>query len=184
MGQSDVEHLENRIKLDDMGNKYAQYIHKIFAIEWCVPEHMVKPYETQGEQWAIGENKLGVEIKYDEKSIKSPNLYIEVKEKSVPSKPTYSASGIYRVDNSWLFLIGNYDIYYVFEIDAIRRLESEGDWRRVKTPTSLGFLLPKTEAEKAAINFSVLKEKNKTEDEWEQLALDYSIQRQPWMDKF
>lgn len=172
VGQSDREHLEYRKKTDDMGNKYAQYVHKLFAVEWGIPEYMVKPFETKDEQCDIGENRFGLEIKYDEKSIKSKNIYIEIAEKSVPSRETYTRSGIYRVDNSWLFLIGNYDIYYVFYIDYIRKMNTERNWARVETSTSQGFLMPHKQARDLSLYFTLLKEEEE-KNEFEQLDFSF-----------
>ena len=166
-----------RREMSEKGTKYENYIYPIFAKEWGVPESWVKPYQEKDEQIDIGENSLGVEIKYDEKSIKSKNIYIETAEKSVPYKPDYTPSGIYRDDNSWLFAIGNYDIYYVFLINHLRELESLDGWGRVETPTSRAFLMPHKEAEKLALNFTRLKYIP------EQLSLHWSIQPQSWMDK-
>ena len=175
MGKSSMSYDDYRREMSVKGTAYENYIYPIFAKEWSIPEFWVKPFEGRNEQIYVGENRLGVEIKYDEKSIKSSNLYIEIEEKSHPEKPKYQRSGIFRRDNTFLFLIGNYDIYYVFEIDTIRELSDDYKTIEIARCTSKGFLLPKEQARKSAINVSVLKEEN----EFEQLAFHWSIQPFP-----
>ena len=105
---------------------------------------------------AIGENKVGIEIKYDEISQTTGNLFIEVAEKRKAENPNWVLSGIMRQDNCWGYLIGNYDEAYLFLKRHLKNLQ-------VKYPTvspiiingsktSKGFLLPKVKyAEKFKI---------------------------------
>ena len=175
MGKPSMSYDDYRKEMSKKGTEYENYIYPIFAKEWGVPEDWVKPYAEKDQQIKIGENWLGVEIKYDEKSIKSPNLYIEVEEKGHEKRIDYTRSGIFRPDNTFLFLIGNYDIYYVFEIDTIRKLFKNYKTIENGRCTSKGFLLPKPQARESAINVSVLKEEN----EFEQLAFHWAIQPFP-----
>ena len=68
---------------------------------------VVVGYSSKKYQLNEGENLLGAEIKRDGLFRKTGNLYIEIKEKSHPQKKKYIDSGIYRKDNSWLFVIGD-----------------------------------------------------------------------------
>ena len=71
-------------------------------------------YSSKKYQIEKGENKAGIEIKYDKKFAKSGCFWIEIAEKKCKNNPHWIASGIYRTDNSWLYLIGNYEVFYIF----------------------------------------------------------------------
>lgn len=100
-------------------------------------------------QNAEGENLLGAEIKRDDKFRETGNLYIEVAEKSHPENINFVPSGIYRKDNSWLFVIGDEKTIYIFSTKYLRLLEHK--YKHVDKPTSKGFLMPLAEAEKYCI---------------------------------
>lgn len=99
-------------------------------------------------QYSIGENLQGIEIKFDDMYSKTGNLYIEVKEKANPKNIEYVNSGIYRNDNSWLYLIGNYNEIFIFGKSHLKLMYETSKYKEVKKPTSIGFLLNKHDAEK------------------------------------
>lgn len=103
---------------------------------------------TKKYQYSIGENMQGIEIKFDQKTIKTGNMYIEVSEKSDPNNEHYASSGIYRNDNTWLYLIGNYSIMYIFSKKLLQLMYEKDRYRKVETPTSRGFLIPVSDAKK------------------------------------
>ena len=109
-------------------------------------------YSSRKFQIEYGENKLGVEIKYDMKFETTRNLWIEISEKSNPSNNQYCLSGIYRKDNSWLYIIGNYKEIYIFPKVFLQKLHRANKYRIIEnnTKTSRGFLLPRNDAEKYA----------------------------------
>jgi len=98
-----------------------------------------------------GENKQGVEIKFDDKYNDTGNIYIEISEKSNPSNYNYVSSGIYRNDNTWLYIIGNYSILFIFGKSILKGMHKSKKYREVEISTSKGFLIPKIDAEKYAI---------------------------------
>jgi hypothetical protein len=106
-------------------------------------------YASQKFQNTVGENMLGAEIKRDGKFRETGNLYIETSEKSHPDKPIYTPSGIHRKDNSWLFVIGDEKIIYIFSTKYLQMLEER--YPVVSKPTSNGFLMPVDQAEKYCI---------------------------------
>jgi len=106
-------------------------------------------YASKQCQNSCGENMLGAEIKRDGMFRDTGNLYIETAEKSDPDNMEYIPSGIYRKDNSWLFVIGDEKTIYVFSIKYLRILEYK--YEKKKKPTSKGFLIPLPEAEKYCI---------------------------------
>ena len=71
-------------------------------------------YSSRKYQNEKGESASGIEIKYDSRMKKTGNVFIEVMEKSDASIQNFTQSGIFRKDNTWLYLIGDYDEAYLF----------------------------------------------------------------------
>ena len=106
-------------------------------------------YSSNKYQNEYGENILGAEIKRDGMFRETGNLYIEIAEKSHPDKENFTPSGIYRDDNSWLFIIGDENTFYIFVNKYLRWLEKKYQ-KKIKT-TSKGFLMPLKDADKYCI---------------------------------
>jgi hypothetical protein len=106
-------------------------------------------YASRRFQVEQGENMLGAEIKRDGNFRKTGNLYIETAEKADPNNEVYVASGIYRKDNSWLFVIGDEKTIYIFSTKYLRMLEKQ--FLKKEIPTSKGYLMPLDKAEKYCI---------------------------------
>jgi hypothetical protein len=79
-------------------------------------------------QLAIGENIQGFEIKLDTLFLKTNRLSIEVAEKSKAENAEWVPSGIYRNDNTWLYIQGNYEQFFVFQKNLLQK------WRRKYDP--------------------------------------------------
>ncbi len=110
-------------------------------------------YSSKRYQTLIGENKAGLEIKFDRRFRTTHNFWIETAEKSRPDNPRWVPSGIFRDDNTWLYLMGDYVEIFVFAKRQLRWLyEWDTDGRphypRKDIPTSRGFLLPVDDARK------------------------------------
>ena len=86
----------------ERGNAYQEFVADVLEKELSI---MLDIYTTKHQQYNIGENKQGIEIKFDDLYKKTGNLYIEIEEKSNPQNPNFVPSGIFRNDNSWLYLI-------------------------------------------------------------------------------
>lgn len=72
-------------------------------------------------QFNMGENTQGIEIKFDSLCTKGRRrLSIEIAEKSRASMPEWTPSGIYRTDNTWLYIQGNYEKAYAFSRKLLR----------------------------------------------------------------
>lgn len=106
-------------------------------------------YSSRRYQNNEGENMLGAEIKRDDKFRETGNLYLEVAEKACPTRPRYTESGIMRADNSWLFVIGDEQCLWIFSVKYLRLLKDR--YRKVQTATSIGHLMPVSEADKYSI---------------------------------
>lgn len=98
----------------------------------------------------LGENRAGFEIKLDERFAATRNLYIEVAEKSRPSRPDFTPSGVYRDDNTWIYVIGNRAVLFLFGKRTLQRAHRSGRYEQVETETSRGFLLPERVAREIA----------------------------------
>jgi hypothetical protein len=107
-------------------------------------------YGSQLFQQIRGENKAGMEIKFDDKRQKTGNLYIEVAERSQPIF-NYSPGGIYRECTE--FIIGDYEVVYRLAVTHLRRMHQSDKFPEfeISLQTSRGFLLSETIAEKWAI---------------------------------
>lgn len=103
-------------------------------------------------QYNKGENKQGIEIKFDNNLEVTGNLFIEFAEKSNADNSEFIPSGILRKDNTWLYLIGNYNEIFIFDIKTLRRMYVSKKHKEVEIPTSKGFLLKRETAEEWAIN--------------------------------
>jgi hypothetical protein len=101
-------------------------------------------------QHNLGENYEGIEVKYDAKMHSTGNVYVEVAEKSHPSKPSYFPSGVMRADNTHLVCIGNYKEAFLFGKAQLVALVNERPYRYVQKSTSLGYLMPLAEAREHA----------------------------------
>lgn len=109
-------------------------------------------FSSKKYQIEHGENKLGIEIKNDRQFRKTGNFWIEISEKSNPSKAQYYPSGIYRCDNTWLYIIGDYNEIFIFSKALLRQLYNTGKYKTLEnnTKTSQGFLLNRLDAERNA----------------------------------
>jgi len=119
---------------------------------WNLLGLAIVQYSSQVYQQTIGESKTGAEIKHDEQFAQTDNLWIEIAEKARPRPGDHVASGIYRNDNTWLYIIGNYDTLFIFQKTLLKILHQSGKWRILenRTQTSRGFLLSKKDAERYA----------------------------------
>lgn len=131
-------------------NKFQEGLeYQDFVIQrLCQGGIVLSAYSSRSFQNSNGETVQGVEIKLDKRFKETGNLYFEVSEKSSPDKPNYTPSGIFREDNTWLYLIGDREQAYMFTINMLRQLYSQRSyWQRYgieekQTPTSTGFILP------------------------------------------
>jgi hypothetical protein len=89
-----------------------------------------------------GENRLGVEFKYDHRWRDTGNFYIETAEKARPRQGDYVPAGIFRNDNTWLWVQGDRDEVWVFYKHKLMALNADRRFERRSSATSEGYLLP------------------------------------------
>lgn len=128
------------------GVEFQDYVHSLLYDIGIV----VVQYQSRRFQFERGENSGGIEIKFDDRIDETGNLYIETAEKANPLKPHFVPSGIYRLDNGWMYAIGNYSRVYLFVTRHLRWLHERHQFKEIETPTSRGFLLPEVIARKYA----------------------------------
>jgi len=105
----------------------------------------LKCFETRKEQYEIGENPEGLEIKWDGRYSDTNNLYIEIGENRDGRKGRYVSSGIKRNDNSHHYIIGNEEKkIFIFSKKRLQNISKK--YRQVNIDTSEGFLIPEKEA--------------------------------------
>lgn len=116
---------------------------------------VLNQYASREYQQKVGESASGIEIKYDKRMTETGNVYIEVAEKSNPSLPDYTESGVYRKDNTWLYLIGNYKKALLMSKRQLRVcIEYGEEWRKRagivyrEIATSQGYTFPVAYCEK------------------------------------
>lgn len=149
------EYNEYRRRSIEEAAVYQDFVVDCFLNILKVPITM---YTSKAYQHGVGESACGIEIKHDKrfggtgKEKATGNLWIELKEKAVPRAGAYADSGIMRNDNSWLYVIGNYDIIFIFAKRLLIGLSKTARYRQLEngTKTSVGFLLPKDDAMKYA----------------------------------
>ena len=125
------------------GLEYQDYIFdKLYSLGIPLISYSSKKYQIEK-----GENKAGIEIKFDNMFDKTKNLWIELAEKSNSNNKDWIPSGISRDDNTWLYLIGNYEIIYIFAKRHLTLIKDQYPMIINKTETSQGFLLPKQRAD-------------------------------------
>lgn len=142
-----VSHLEK-------GNAFSDWI--CDQLRKANPAIIVGVYSSRKYQMEKGESMSGIEIKNDDRLAGSEdhpkpthNLYIEVAEKASPTNKNYVRSGIFRDDNGWLYLVGNYEEAFLFSTRQLQRLFISKQWHEQhhitirKTPTSVGFTIPR-----------------------------------------
>jgi len=107
-------------------------------------------YSSMKWQFTTGENRQGIEIKLDRTCTNTNRLSIEIAEKSKAINPLFVPSGIYRNDNSWLYIQGTPRIIFVFAKSLLIGLHKSGKYDEHEEPTIKAFFLPFDDARKYA----------------------------------
>jgi len=91
----------------------AQFVD--FVMEAMARRNMIlQPYQSRKKQYETGETLQGWEVKLDSRYTDTKRLSIEIAEKSARHIAVWTPSGIYRRDNTWLYIQGNYNGFFVF----------------------------------------------------------------------
>jgi len=101
-------------------------------------------YSSVKYQCGKGESPSGLEIKYDAKFRQTGNLFIETAEKSYAEQTSFHPSGAMSEDNTWLYLIGDYQEAYIFAKNLLKALcvpENKAVTFK-EIPTAQGYIFP------------------------------------------
>jgi hypothetical protein len=133
----------------DVGLEFQDFIAERLIRELGIP---LTYCTSRKYQYNVGENIQGVEIKYDARSTgccaimpntPTGNVAIEVAEKTKASNDIWVDSGIFRNDNTWLYIVGNYDCAWIFDKKYLRRCAKSEAYRIKETlPTIKTMLIP------------------------------------------
>jgi hypothetical protein len=131
----------------ESGLQFQDFVAELFHDKLGVT---ITNYQSRGYQFGKGENKQGIEIKLDRDILETNNVSIEIAEKSRADLSEYTPSGIYRPDNSWLYVQGNYKIVFIFAKSTLLLLHQSGLYPDKEKPTICKFHLPVADARKYA----------------------------------
>ena len=149
MGQRNItDYYQQQLQV---GLEYQDFVCEVLLKELGFP---IITYASLKYQYKKGENKQGIEIKYQSKMTEYKSIYIETEEKSNENNANFVPSGIFRDDKTWLFLTGNYNILFIFSVRFLRRMFKSNLFKQVepkKIKTSKGFVLSFADAEKYCI---------------------------------
>lgn len=133
----------------EIGLRFQDFIAERLIREISIP---LTYYTSREYQYKVGENAQGVEIKYDARSTgccaimpntATGNVAIEVAEKTNALNDIWVNSGIFRNDNTWLYIVGNYDCAWIFDKKYLRRCaRSERYTIKETLPTIKTMLIP------------------------------------------
>jgi len=134
----------------EIGNEFQDFV----CMELAKQNIILQNINSKKFQFEVGENLQGFEIKYDSRctgdsgSTPTNRLSIEIAEKTKAANPVYISSGIYRNDNSWLYIQGNYMCFWIFSKNLLQKLHQSGRYEEHELPTVKKFYLPLLDADK------------------------------------
>lgn len=134
----------------EVGNEFQDFV----CIELAKHGIILQNINSKKYQYETGENLQGFEIKYDSRcsgdrdTEPTNRLSIEIAEKTKAENPNYVPSGIYRNDNSWMYIQGNYMMFWVFPKNILKLLHESNRYKEAELPTIKSFYLPIVDADK------------------------------------
>ena len=134
----------------EVGNEFQDFV----CIELAKHGIILQNINSKKYQYETGENLQGFEIKYDARCTGDRNteatnrLSIEIAEKTKAENPEFIPSGIYRTDNSWMYIQGNYMMFWIFPKKILKLLHQSKRYPEDEMPTIKKFYLPIADADK------------------------------------
>lgn len=109
----------------------------------------LQPFTSKKYQYHKGESFQGWEVKLDNPFLQTKRLSIEIAEKTKATNAVWVDSGIYRSDNTWLYIQGNYQCFYIFIKKHLVSLHKSGRYEIAESyGTVRKFYLPISDADK------------------------------------
>jgi hypothetical protein len=135
----------------EVGTEFQDFV----CIEMAKDGIILQNISSKKFQYETGENLQGFEIKYDSRctgcntdKAATNQLSIEVAEKTKAENINYIPSGIYRGDNAWIYIQGNYMMFWVFSIKHLRLIYETGKYETHTLPTIKKFYISINMADK------------------------------------
>ena len=134
----------------EVGNNFQDFV----CIELAKENIILQNINSKKFQFETGENLQGFEIKFDARCTgdnatnATGRLSIEIAEKTKAENSKFVPSGIYRSDNSWLYIQGNYHQFWIFSKKLLVMLHNSGRYEEAELPTVKKFYLPIPDADK------------------------------------
>lgn len=117
----------------------------------------LQPFTSKKWQYQKGESLQGWEVKYDRRCTETGRLSIEVAEKVKAANVKWVPSGIYRSDNTWLYIQGNYTCFYIFIKRFLVALHKTGRYEEHEEyGTVRAFYLPLAQVERNSFGHKVV----------------------------
>lgn len=99
------------------GSEYQDFV-VMECMKIGLPIIMTSTYINQNK---YGESFNGFEIKFDDNFKKTGNLYFEYEERR-QNKDNWVKSGIKKDDNTWIYIIGDYDNIFFFSKNTLNKI--------------------------------------------------------------
>ena len=134
----------------EVGNEFQDFV----CIELAKQGIILQNINSKKFQFNVGENLQGFEIKYDARctgdrgTTATNQLSIEIAEKTRADNSKFVPSGIYRNDNSWLYIQGNFKTFWIFSKKLLILLHRSGRYKEHELPTIKKFYLPMEDADR------------------------------------
>lgn len=134
----------------EIGNQFQDFV----CIELAKYGLILQNINSKKFQYETGENLQGFEIKYDARctgdnnTVATNQLSIEIAEKTKGTNDFYVPSGIYRGDNAWMYIQGNYQMFWIFPKKLLVLLHKMRKYQEHELPTIKKYYLPINDADK------------------------------------
>ncbi|HON98597.1 MAG TPA: hypothetical protein PK222_10165 [Bacteroidales bacterium] len=134
----------------EVGNEFQDFV----CIELAKQGIILQNINSKKFQFNVGENLQGFEIKYDARctgdrgTTATNQLSIEIAEKTKADNTKFIPSGIYRNDNSWLYIQGNFKMFWIFSKKLLILLHRSRRYNEHELPTIKKFYLPIEDADR------------------------------------
>lgn len=138
------------------GMDYQEWVRQQYPLVY--PKRKLSFFEGKMEQLR-GETREGIEIKLDDLIFEycdEGRIYIETHEKAQVQNAKYVESGIYRNDNTRIWLVGDYSMWFLFskaKLVWLDKLDPPFLYRPKPTGTSIGFCIPLPNAKRLCLDF-------------------------------
>ena len=133
--------LERFGKSLERGREYEDYVsERLWGLGLAVMTYGSYKYQEKGE------SLNGVEIKHEGVFRRTGRLYIECRQQKSTG---WELSGVFKRDNTWLWVIGDYDGFYLFTKIDLQMMHGSDDglWQteifdEASTKNTSGYFLP------------------------------------------